>query len=44
MSGFDLELLSDPADEELVAFSTKYGFRRVDDESLRMFLPLDSLS
>lgn len=33
----------DPADEELVAFSAKYGFRRVDDESLRMFLPLDSL-
>lgn len=33
----------DPADEELVAFYAKYGFRRVDDESLRMFLPLDSL-
>jgi hypothetical protein len=26
-----------------VAFYTKYGFKRVDDESLRMFLPLDSL-
>jgi len=33
----------DPADEELVAFYAKYGFRRVDEESLRMFLPLDSL-
>lgn len=33
----------DPADEELVAFYAKYGFRRVDNESLRMFLPLDSL-
>lgn len=33
----------DPADEELVAFYAKYGFRRVDDGSLRMFLPLDSL-
>jgi GNAT superfamily N-acetyltransferase len=33
----------DPADEELVAFYAKYGFKRVDDESLRMFLPLDSL-
>jgi GNAT superfamily N-acetyltransferase len=33
----------DPADDELVAFYAKYGFRRVDDASLRMFLPLDSL-
>jgi GNAT superfamily N-acetyltransferase len=33
----------DPADEDLVAIYAKYGFRRVDDESLRMFLPLDSL-
>jgi GNAT superfamily N-acetyltransferase len=33
----------DPADEDLVAFYAKYGFRRVDAESLRMFLPLDSL-
>jgi GNAT superfamily N-acetyltransferase len=33
----------DPADEELVNFYAKYGFRRVDSESLRMFLPLDSL-
>lgn len=33
----------DPADEELVAFYANYGFRRVDDKSLRMFLPLDSL-
>ena len=33
----------DPADEELVDFYAKYGFRRVGDESLRMFLPLDSL-
>jgi len=33
----------DPVDQELVAFYAKYGFRRVDDESLRMFLSLDSL-
>ena len=33
----------DPADEEPVTFYAKYGFRRVDDESLRMFLTLDSL-
>jgi GNAT superfamily N-acetyltransferase len=33
----------DPADEELLAFHAKYGFKRVDDDSLRMFLPLDSL-
>lgn len=33
----------DPAGEELVAFYAKYGFRRVEDGSLRMFLPLDSL-
>ena len=33
----------DQADEELVAFCAKYRFRRVDDESLRVFLPLDSL-
>jgi GNAT superfamily N-acetyltransferase len=36
-------LAVDPADEELVAFYAKYGFRRVESESLRMFLPLDSL-
>jgi GNAT superfamily N-acetyltransferase len=33
----------DPADDELVAFYTKYGFIRVEEQSLRMFLPLDSL-
>lgn len=33
----------DPADEELVAFYAKYGFRRVEDGSLRLFLPLGSL-
>jgi predicted GNAT family N-acyltransferase len=36
-------MVVDPADEELVKFYTKYGFRRVEDESLRMFLPLESL-
>lgn len=36
-------LAVDPADEKLVAFCAKYGFKRVDDTSLRMFLPLDSL-
>jgi GNAT superfamily N-acetyltransferase len=36
-------LAVDPADEELVAFYVKYGFRRVDEQSLRMFLPLESL-
>lgn len=36
-------LAVDPANPELVAFYAKYGFRRVDDASLRMFLPLDSL-
>jgi GNAT superfamily N-acetyltransferase len=33
----------DPADEGLVAFYTKYGFIRVEEQALRMFLPLDSL-
>jgi GNAT superfamily N-acetyltransferase len=36
-------LAVDPADEELVTFYAKYGFRRVDESSLRMFLPLESL-
>jgi GNAT superfamily N-acetyltransferase len=36
-------LAVDPANPELVAFYAKYGFRQVDDSSLRMFLPLDSL-
>ena len=36
-------LAVDPANEELVAFYAKYGFRRVEDQSLRMFLPLESL-
>ena len=33
----------DPADESLIAFYAKYGFIRVEEHSLRMFLPLDSL-
>jgi GNAT superfamily N-acetyltransferase len=33
----------DPADEELVTFYEKYGFMRVDETSLRMYLPLASL-
>ena len=37
-------LAVDPADEALVAFYAKYGFRRVEEQSLRMFLPLESLS
>lgn len=36
-------LAVDPADEELVTFCAQYGFRRVDETSLRMFLPLKSL-
>ena len=36
-------LAVDPADEELIAFYAKYGFRRVEEQSLRMFLPLESL-
>lgn len=36
-------LAVDPADEELVAFYAKYGFIRVEEQSLRMFLPLASL-
>lgn len=36
-------LAVDPADEKLVAFYAKYGFKRVEDTALRMFLPLDSL-
>ncbi|MFN7286971.1 MAG: GNAT family N-acetyltransferase, partial [Verrucomicrobiota bacterium] len=36
-------LAVDPADEQLVAFYGKYGFVRVEEQSLRMFLPLDSL-
>lgn len=36
-------LAVDPAGEKLVAFYAKYGFKRVEDTSLRMFLPLDSL-
>jgi GNAT superfamily N-acetyltransferase len=36
-------LAVDPADEGLVAFYAKYGFVRVEEPSLRMFLPLDSL-
>jgi ribosomal protein S18 acetylase RimI-like enzyme len=36
-------LAVDPADEELVAFYAKYGFQRVEEQSLRMFLSLESL-
>ncbi len=36
-------LAVDPADEELATFYAQYGFRRVDESSLRMFLPLESL-
>lgn len=36
-------LAVDPIDEELVAFYAKYGFIRVEEQSLRMFLPLASL-
>lgn len=36
-------LAVDPADEQLLAFYAKYGFIRVEEQSLRMFLPLDSL-
>ena len=36
-------LAVDPANEELAAFYAKYGFIRVEEQSLRMFLPLDSL-
>ena len=36
-------LAVDPADEQLLAFYAKYGLIRVEEQSLRMFLPLDSL-
>lgn len=36
-------LAVDSANEELVAFYAKYGFIRVEEQSLRMFLPLASL-
>jgi GNAT superfamily N-acetyltransferase len=36
-------LAVDPASEELVTFYAKYGFIRVAEPSLRMFLPLASL-
>jgi ribosomal protein S18 acetylase RimI-like enzyme len=36
-------LAVDAADEELVAFYQKYGFKRVEEASLRLFLPLASL-
>jgi ribosomal protein S18 acetylase RimI-like enzyme len=36
-------LAVDPANEQLVEFYAKYGFIRVEQQSLRMFLPLDSL-
>lgn len=36
-------LAVDAADEELVGFYEKYGFARIGDDSLRLFLPLSSL-
>jgi GNAT superfamily N-acetyltransferase len=33
----------DAADEKLVAFYEKYGFKRIGDDSRRLFLPLSSL-
>lgn len=36
-------LAVDAADEELVAFYQKFGFKRVEENSLRLFLPLASL-
>jgi ribosomal protein S18 acetylase RimI-like enzyme len=36
-------LAVDAADEELVAFYQRYGFKRVEDDSMRLFLPLASL-
>jgi GNAT superfamily N-acetyltransferase len=36
-------LAVDAADETLVGFYGKYGFKRIGDASLRMFLPLSSL-
>jgi len=36
-------LAVDAADETLIAFYSKYGFQRVEQKSLRMFLPLASL-
>jgi GNAT superfamily N-acetyltransferase len=36
-------LAVDAADEELVGFYQKYGFKRIDPDALRLFLPLSSL-
>lgn len=36
-------LAVDAAEEELVGFYEKYGFKRIGDDSLRLFLPLPSL-
>jgi GNAT superfamily N-acetyltransferase len=36
-------LAVDAADESLVAFYVKYGFRRIGERSLRLFLPVSSL-
>lgn len=36
-------LAVDAADEELVDFYQKYGFHRIGEDSLRLFLPLSSL-
>jgi GNAT superfamily N-acetyltransferase len=36
-------MVVDAADEDLVRFYEKHGFRRVEKESLRLFLPISSL-
>jgi hypothetical protein len=36
-------LAVEAADEDLVGFYGKYGFKRIGDDSLRLFLPLSSL-
>lgn len=36
-------LAVDAADEDLVGFYEKYGFKSIGDQSLRLFLPLSSL-
>ena len=38
-----LGMVVDAANEEVVGFYTRFGFRRVSCESLRMFLPSVSL-
>ena len=38
-----LGMIVDAADEDVAGFYTRFGFRRVTSESLRMFLPASSL-